>query len=78
MQNNKHNQQMGKWKVAPQRKDSGKFSDRWHYKKLKETWRKKGLTFLVMSSHWVPLPEAGAPDIIIFKCSGFADATTFT
>jgi hypothetical protein len=29
-----------KWeneKVASQRKDLGKFSDRWHYKRLKET-----------------------------------------
>jgi hypothetical protein len=31
-----------------------------------------------MSSHWVPLPEAGAPEIIIFKGSAFADATTCT
>nr|GMD81829.1 hypothetical protein Iba_chr13fCG2170 [Ipomoea batatas] len=30
-----------------------------------------------MSSHWVPFPEAGAPDIIILKGSAlFADATT--
>lgn len=39
---------------------------------------KKKLTFLVMSSHCVPLPEAGAPDIIIFRGLGLADATTCT
>ena len=38
----------------------------------------KKLTFLVMSSHCVPLPEAGAPDIIIFRELGLADATTCT
>lgn len=38
----------------------------------------KKLTFSLMSSHWVPLPEAGAPDIIIFKGSTVADANTYS
>lgn len=42
----------------------------------KHKLREQNLTFLVMSSHWVPFPEAGAPDIIIFKGSDLADATT--
>lgn len=38
--------------------------------------RQKVHTFRVMSSHCVPLPEAGAPDIIIFKGSSFVNAIT--
>lgn len=35
------------------------------------------LTFLVMNSHCVPFPDAGAPDIIILRGSNFVDATIY-
>lgn len=36
----------------------------------------KRATFFFMSSHCVPFPEAGAPEIIIRSGAGFASATT--
>lgn len=48
---------------------------------LKSNWTKRKmaleLTFLVMNSHCVPFPDAGAPDIIILRGSNFTDATIY-